>query len=91
MPRDVSLSDNKCWNGGQRWVKNDNASPNGLQNPHSPKEYREATLKLPQSVDHIHYQIVRTGNTFKHNIYQMLDDQTEMKLVLKINTQVIKI
>ena len=20
MPRDVSLSDNKCWNGGQIWV-----------------------------------------------------------------------
>ena len=22
MPRDVSLSDSKCWNGGQKWVKN---------------------------------------------------------------------
>ena len=21
MPRDVSLSDSKCWNGGQKWVK----------------------------------------------------------------------
>ena len=21
MPRDVSLSDNKCWNGGHEWVK----------------------------------------------------------------------
>ena len=24
MPRDVSLSDSKCWNGGQKWVKFDN-------------------------------------------------------------------
>ena len=22
MPRDVSLSDSKCWNGGHEWVKN---------------------------------------------------------------------
>ena len=21
MPRDVSLSDSKCWNGGQKWVE----------------------------------------------------------------------
>ena len=21
MPRDVCLSDSKCWNGGQKWVK----------------------------------------------------------------------
>ena len=21
MPRDVSLSDRKCWNGGQKWAK----------------------------------------------------------------------
>ena len=24
MPRDVSLSDSKCWNGGHEWVKRDN-------------------------------------------------------------------
>ena len=23
MPRDVSLSDSKCWNGGKKWVKRD--------------------------------------------------------------------
>ena len=23
IPRDVSLSDSKCWNGGQKWVKED--------------------------------------------------------------------
>ena len=23
MPRDVSLSDSKCWNGGHEWVKTD--------------------------------------------------------------------
>ena len=23
MPRDVSLSDSKCWNGGHEWVKRD--------------------------------------------------------------------
>merc|ERR1719154_122471 len=26
MPRDVSLSDSKCWNGGGKWVKLGDAS-----------------------------------------------------------------
>ena len=30
MPRDVSLSDSKCWNGGQKWVKRSNLSPRVL-------------------------------------------------------------
>ena len=33
MPRDVSLSDSKCWNGGHEWVNDLQASVEGIYRP----------------------------------------------------------
>ena len=31
MPRNVSLSDSKCWNGGQKWVNIMMIAPNSVK------------------------------------------------------------
>ena len=42
MPRDVSLSDSKCWNGGQKWV-----------NQRKPHQHSIVEELLPQLCRHV--------------------------------------
>ena len=58
MPRDVSLSDSKCWNGGQKWV---NLTLCG------------ATFGRPSSYD-VGYKLTRTNIPYKNvNILTTID------------------
>ena len=83
MPRDVSLSDSKCWNSGQKWVLNTNLGV-GVE---APNEVRLGVHQGPEQIVQARVEVLREGG---HGFVPCLPGRGERlhKFYLKKQTEI---